>query len=161
MVRDAERRDWPSMLALNAASVALLSPMDEARLAKLAGAACYFRVLEQSGAVVAFLLGFRRGADYDGEVFRLFEAREAGDFLYIDRVVVDAARRGQGLAGLLYDDIAGFARRARIEHLLCEAYETNAVSLRFHARLGFRVAGQHRLDGTAKTVTLLARDILV
>jgi hypothetical protein len=158
-IRDAQRRDWPAVLALNAASVELLSPMDAARLAGLAAAACHFRVVERGGAVAAFLLAFRKGADYDGAIFRLFESW-GEDFLYIDRVVVDAAHRGQGLAGRLYDDTVAFARAAKTRQLLCEAHETNAVSLRFHARHGFRKAGRQRLAGTRKTVTLLRLEIL-
>ncbi|HEY1630603.1 MAG TPA: GNAT family N-acetyltransferase [Rhizomicrobium sp.] len=159
-IRDAERRDWPAVLALNAASVELLSPMDEARLAKLAVAACYFRVVERSGRVAAFLLAFRKGADYDGEIFGFFDSG-AEDFLYIDRVAVDEAARGQGLAGRLYDDICAFARDLKIRRLVCEAYETNATSLRFHARQRFQAFGRHVLAGAGKAVTLLAREIPV
>jgi predicted GNAT superfamily acetyltransferase len=44
-VRDAEKSDWPAILALNAESVHFLSPLDEARLTQLAKAACYLRVV--------------------------------------------------------------------------------------------------------------------
>jgi uncharacterized protein len=97
MIRNAEPRDWPAVLALNAGSVEMLSPMDEARLAKLAAAACYFRVDagEMTAPAASFSLGFRKGAAYDGEVFAVFE-RDNRDFLYIDRVVEDETRCGQG-----------------------------------------------------------------
>ncbi|HEY2071358.1 MAG TPA: GNAT family N-acetyltransferase [Rhizomicrobium sp.] len=157
MIRDANPHDWPAVLALNAASVEQLSPLDEALLAKLAAAATYFRVVEVDGAVGAFLLGFRKGDAYAGAIFGVF-SRQANDFLYIDRVVVDARLRGQGLAGRLYDDIAQFAREARIGRLVCEAYTTNETSLRFHARHGFEVAGSQISHG--KAVSLLERQIL-
>jgi uncharacterized protein len=153
MLRDAEERDWPAVLALNEASVEDLSPMDAARLAKLAGWACYFRVVEAEGQVAAFLLGFRKGAGYDGEIFGLFGQR-ADDFVYIDRIVVDARCRGRGLGGRLYDDIVNFTRGAGAGRLLCEAYVTNAASLGFHDARGFREIGQVPYRGD-KAVSLL------
>jgi predicted GNAT superfamily acetyltransferase len=153
MLRDAEERDWPAVLALNDASVEDLSPMDAARLARLVGWACYFRVIEVEGQVAAFLLGFRKGAGYDGEIFGLF-SRQEDDFVYIDRVVVDARCRGRGLAGRLYDDIGGLARAAGVGRLLCEAYVTNEVSRGFHRARGFREIGR-QVQANGKTVSLL------
>ncbi|MEI9993887.1 MAG: GNAT family N-acetyltransferase [Rhizomicrobium sp.] len=153
-LRDATQADHPAILALNAASVEQLSPMDEARLALLASQSAYLRVIETDGAVAAFLMAFRKGSAYRGAVFQALQSRDK-DFLYIDRVVTDARRRGQGLAGRLYDDIAAFARAAGIGALLCEAYVANDVSRRFHARHGFREFG--RMASHGRTVALLER----
>ncbi len=153
MLRDAEERDWPAVVALNEASVEDLSPMDAARLATLAAWACYFRVIEVEGQVAAFLLAFRKGAGYDGAVFGLF-GRRADDFVYIDRIVVDARRRGRGLGGRLYDDIVNFTRAEGVGRLLCEAYVTNAASLGFHDARGFREIGRVPYRG-GKAVSLL------
>jgi predicted GNAT superfamily acetyltransferase len=108
-VRDAEKSDWPAILALNAESVHFLSPLDEARLTQLAKAACYLRVVEEDGKFAAFLMGFRKGADYDSPNFLWFDALE-GDFVYVDRVVVSPEFRGRKLADCLYDDFESFAR---------------------------------------------------
>jgi predicted GNAT superfamily acetyltransferase len=153
--RDADRRDWPATLALNESSVAQLSPMDEPRLAQLVRAACYFRVVEEGGVVAAFLLGFRKGADYDSPNFLWFDERY-DDFVYVDRVVVDAAFRGRGLADRLYDDFEAFARGLGVGRVTCEVNvePPNPVSLRFHERRGFREVGRIPY-GPAKTVSLL------
>ncbi len=141
-LRDAAPEDASAICALNAASVEQLSPMDASQLAAFARAACCLRVAELGGAVAGFLLAFRKGADYGGAIFALFDAQPA-DFIYIDRVVVGEAWRGQGLAGRLYDDLAVFARAIGVPRLVCEAYTTNGASLRFHARQGFRETGRH------------------
>jgi len=154
MIRDATRADWPAVLALNAAWVHYLSPMDEARLAALASASCYFRVVEQDGAVAAFLLAFRKGAPYDGAIFRRY-CEEAEDFLYLDRIVVDARHHAHGLASHLYDDAEAFARGAGLRRILCEVYVNppNNISLHFHDRRGFRETG--RVEQSGKIASLL------
>jgi predicted GNAT superfamily acetyltransferase len=157
-LRDAVPSDWPAVLALNTQSVEHLSPMDEARLRELAGASSYFRVVEADGVVVGFLMGFRKGASYDGAIFQLFDAR-AADFLYIDRIVVAPEFRGKGVAGRLYDDIARFSRETGVETLTCEVnvVPPNPASMQFHAQRGFHEIGRHKTG--EKTVALLASEL--
>jgi predicted GNAT superfamily acetyltransferase len=93
-LREAVADDFPAILTLNAESVDFLSPLDAPRLQHLHAQAAYHRVVVVQGAVVAFLLAFREGADYDSPNYRWF-ARHDPRFLYIDRVVVAAARRGE------------------------------------------------------------------
>ncbi len=159
MIRDATEGDWPAVLELNTAFEHFLSPLDAPRLRGLAAASCYFRVLVSDGVIAGFLLAFRKGADYDGSIFRHFSER-ADDFVYIDRIVVSAAHRGQGVADLLYDDIASFAKTSDIATLLCEVnvIPPNDVSMRFHVRWGFREIGTLLLDN-GKTVALLERNL--
>ncbi|HUO91487.1 MAG TPA: GNAT family N-acetyltransferase [Rhizomicrobium sp.] len=157
-IRDATRADWPAVLVLNAESVQHLSPMDEARLGDLAAAACYFRVVDMNGAIAGFLMAFRKGAAYDGQIFRLFNER-ATDFVYIDRIVVGSDFRGRHIASRLYDDVAGFARESEAETLTCEVnvVPPNPASMRFHAQHGFHEIGRHKAG--EKTVALLAREL--
>ncbi len=155
MLRDATQEDWPTILALNEESVAVLSPMDEARLAQLAPSTCYFRVFEKEGAVVAFLMAFRKGADYDSVNFRWFDSRP-GDFVYIDRIAVAAKARGQRLGHLFYDDLERFARAQGVNRLVSEIdiRPPNPASLAFHDARGFVEVGQQDLRCGAKTVSL-------
>lgn len=154
VIRDATKSDWPAILALNEESVHFLSPMDEALLAKFAKAASYLRVIEEAGAVAAFLLAFRKGDEYAGVNFAWFSTRY-DDFLYVDRVVVAPASRSRRLADIFYDDLAAFARACGVTRLTCEvnAEPPNPASLRFHQRRGFREVGQVPFAG--KTVAML------
>jgi predicted GNAT superfamily acetyltransferase len=155
-LRDAAAGDWPAILALNEESVHFLSPMAAARLTVLAKAACYLRVVEEDGKLAAFLLGFRKGADYDSPNFLWFNAR-FDDFIYVDRVVVSPEFRGCKLADRLYDDFEGFARANGVGRVTCEVNvePPNPVSLRFHERRGFREIGREGHAG--KTVAMLER----
>lgn len=152
--RDARPDDHPTLLALNAASVAVLSPLDTARLQRLARAAALCRVAEIDGGVCAFVLAFREGADYDSENYRWFDAREPR-FLYVDRVVVDAAWRGRGIGARLYADVFDAARRDGVPCVTCEfdVDPPNRGSERFHARQGFAEVGRQVL-ASGKAVSL-------
>lgn len=153
-LRDAHPADHPALLALNAASVAVLSPLDAARLAQLIRAAALCRVAEIDGAVRAFVLAFRERAGYDSENYRWFDAREPR-FLYVDRVVVDDAFRGRGIGQRLYAEVFDAAQRDGVPCVTCEfdVDPPNPASARFHARQGFVEVGRQVL-ASGKAVSL-------
>jgi predicted GNAT superfamily acetyltransferase len=147
-LRDYRPDDDDAVLALNAASVAVLSPLDDLRLRALAAQAARFRIAERDGVPVAFLLALREGSAYASPNYRWFAARYAR-FLYVDRVVVAEAARGDGLGAALYDDLFAFARAAGLDTVACEfdVEPPNEPSRRFHARFGFEEVGRQRLAG--------------
>lgn len=159
-IREATREDFAAVLALNQESVHFLSPLTPERLDALHGQAAYHRVVEVDGAVVAFLLAFREGAEYDSPNFVWFVERYPR-FLYIDRIVIAPSQRGAGLGVLLYEDIAAFAAQAGVPWLTCEfdIEPPNPVSMRFHQRMGFREVGTQWLGGDKKQVSLQAKVI--
>ena len=65
MIRDAGESDFDAILRLNLESERFLSPLDRDRLSHLHRQASYHRVAIIDGAVAAFLLALREGADYD------------------------------------------------------------------------------------------------
>ena len=153
-VRDAVEADAPAIVALNLESEAVLSPMDATRFALLRANAAYLRVVEEDGAVVAFLMAFRERADYDSVNYRWFDARFDA-FLYVDRVVVSNACQGRGFGALLYADLFASARAAGVPRVTCEfdVEPPNEASRRFHARHGFVEVGSQALPG-GKRVSL-------
>ena len=151
-IRDATPADFPAILALNLESEALLSPLDHARLARLHAPAAYHRVACENGAVVAFLLVFAEGADYDSPNYRWHAARLAR-FFYVDRIAVATSHQGRKLGARLYEDLFAFARARSVVTIACEFYvePLNAASQRFHAGFGFREVGtQWVAEGTKK-----------
>jgi predicted GNAT superfamily acetyltransferase len=155
MLRDFHPDDAGAVLALNAASVAVLSPLDAAGLGHLAAQSASFRIAGERGRVDAFLLALREGADYASPNYRWFAERHPS-FFYIDRVVVDAAQRGAGLGAALYADLFAQARAADVPWLACEfdIDPPNAASAKFHARFGFAEVGRQRVAGGKKEVSL-------
>ena len=160
VIRPATPADFPAILALNAASVAVLAPMDHALLEELHAQAHYHRVIEENGAVLAFLLVFREGVRYDSPNYLWFSAHYPR-FLYIDRIVVSASARGRGLGPALYADLIAVARNSGVDLLCCE-YDLeppNPGSARFHAGFGFHEVGKQRVAGGKKSVSLQILDL--
>jgi predicted GNAT superfamily acetyltransferase len=159
-LRDAMEADVPTVLALNEASVHFLSAMDETRLRRLHAAAAIHQVAEVDGRVVGFLLAFREGADYDSVNYQWFDTR-GGPFLYVDRVVVDEAARGRGVATALYRHVFEVAARAGVPWVTCEfdADPPNPISEQFHARFGFHEVGRQRVGYADKVVALQAAPV--
>jgi uncharacterized protein len=154
-IRDAAEADFPQLLRLNHESVHFLSPLTPERLRVLYAMAWQRRVIGAGGAVSGFLLAMREGQDYDSPNYRWFAARHA-EFLYVDRIVVDAASRGRRLGIRLYDDLFERARMAGLGRITCEVDSDppNHESHRFHERLGFREVGRQRVADGRKEVSL-------
>jgi predicted GNAT superfamily acetyltransferase len=158
--RDATPADFPAILALNEAFVDVLSPLDGARLARLHAQAALHRVIEHDGAIAAFLLAFREGADYDSPNYRWF-AQRYPRFLYVDRIVVAGSTQARGTGSRLYCELYALAVRDTVPWITCEfdVEPPNPASERFHARLGFREVGRQSIHGGRKTVSLQALDV--
>ena len=159
-IRPAQVEDFPAILALNQASVAVLSPMDGDRLQTLHHQAALHWVMEQNEQVAAFLLAFREGSPYDSTNYQWFEQRYE-QFLYIDRIVVSSQHRGQGIGSALYNKIITHAQASNIPKLTCEIdiEPPNKSSQRFHQKLGFTTVGTQATADGHKQVALQALEI--
>lgn len=138
MLRPFSTTDTDAVLALNEASVAVLSPMDAERFDRLRELCSLLEVAEDGGEVAGFLMGFCRGADYDSINYRWFSAN-CDDFLYIDRVVVSNRHRGKGIASRFYSHAVDWSREQGLNCLVAEIdiEPPNTPSLNFHQRFGF------------------------
>ena len=147
----------PSLLALNnafAQELSYLSPEKAAHLVREAVMAC------RVGEADALLLAFDQNAAYENLNFEWFRGRFAR-FIYIDRVVVAPAMRGQGLARELYKALFGRAASLQHSQVVCEINldPPNPASDAFHASLGFEQVGQAVLPRAGKTVRYFSRKI--
>ncbi|MGH8183177.1 MAG: GNAT family N-acetyltransferase [Rhodanobacteraceae bacterium] len=157
MLRPAKPTDSQAVLALNRAFVHFLSPLTRERLVMLERQARLHIVVEEHDAVVAFLLAFREGADYDSVNYRWF-AERYDRFLYVDRAVVSGSHQGTGVGQAFYRHVFEHARQTRVPVVVCE-YDVeppNPASERFHARLGFHEVGRQTITSPAgrKTVSM-------
>ena len=159
MIRDAGESDCGAILRLNLESERFLSPLDRARLQHLHRQAAYHRVAIIDGAVAAFLLVLREGADYDSPNYRWF-AEHYPQFVYIDRIVIANAYRRHGLGRIFYCDVHSYAE-VRVPLLTCEVFlePRDDVVVLFHGTYGFQEVGQQRMGEHGPQVSLLARDL--
>jgi len=145
------------LLSLNNAHAEELSFLTPDRMTHLISESFMACRISQADAL---LLAFDQDADYDSPNFLWFRNR-FDRFVYIDRVVVDPAKRGHGLARTLY--AALFARAANTGHnrVVCEvnASPPNPASDAFHAALGFEQVGSATLAAGAKTVRYFLRSL--
>ncbi|WP_345776644.1 GNAT family N-acetyltransferase [Pseudoxanthomonas sp. PXM02] len=160
LIRDANEGDIAAIVALNESEVRHTSPMDADRVRELASLSAYHRVAALDGRVVAFLLAMRAGAAYRNDNFGWFAARHA-DFLYVDRIVVDASVQGHRLGSRLYADLFAFARERGIPRITCEfnVVPPNEPSRLFHARHGFVETGRQWLDEGRKQVSMQVAEL--
>jgi predicted GNAT superfamily acetyltransferase len=156
-LRDVTPRDWPRLLALNAASVAELSPLDEERLRFILALAHRCLVADSDGEVVGFAIAVAPGTDYDSANYGWFGAHYE-TFLYLDRIAVATDARRRGIGALLYDAME--AQAAPFQRMVCDVniVPRNDASLAFHATRGYREVGQ-LAHGSAKTVALFSKEL--
>ncbi len=148
--------DW--LVTLNNASVPHVNFMEKDGLADILSLAAYARGVVQDEKLVGALIALWPGRDYDSNHYRWFNEHHA-DFLYIDRVMIDAATRKGGHGRRLYADIESFARAKGARHLACEVNSEppNPVSMNFHEALGFRAVGELANDDRSKCVVMMMK----
>lgn len=149
-------RDVAALLELNNAHAVETSLLDAARLTHLLGVAFMATAI---GRHAALLIALDQDADYDSPNFSWFQ-RRLDRFVYVDRLIVNATHRGQGLAKRLYRDLFAAAVVAGHSHVVCEVNvdPPNPASDTFHATLGFTELGRDRL-ANGKTVRYLSRTV--
>lgn len=157
VIRDITFEDHDSVLRMNEEAIPAVSKASADHMAWLISVSCYPRVATIDMEIVGFLLGLPPGVEYTSENYRWFISRYQ-DFVYVDRVVVAASARGNGVGKRFYEDLFEFSR-ARAPVILCEVNlnPRNEGSLRFHERFGFEEVGRQDTEGGAKRVSLLVK----
>ncbi len=140
-LRELTTADWPTVLALNQASESDLSPLDEQRLGWIVSMAHRCVVAENDSAVLGFALTLTPRSSYDSENYRWLDSR-LDQFLYLDRVVVDAEARRRGVATRIYEEIEPIA--SQYGRMVCDVNveRPNEASLAFHAKRGYVEIGR-------------------
>jgi predicted GNAT superfamily acetyltransferase len=140
-LRPLRETDVADVLALNAANVAALSPMDEARLHDLRGTSDRFDVLDVDGSFAGFVVTFGPGVAYDSDNYRWFTGRH-DRFYYLDRIVLHPDFRRRGLGGFVYDEVEQVAAPYGRLCLEVNLEPRNDASLAFHAARGYVEVGR-------------------
>lgn len=141
-LRPVSYDDHADVLALNAANVVKLAPMDEDRLEQLQQWADRFDVVEVDGRFGGFVITFEPGSSYDSDNYRWFSERHGDRFYYLDRIVLADEHRRRGLGTFVYDEIERVARRYGRLALEVNLVPRNDASLAFHDRRGYVEVGQ-------------------
>lgn len=154
-IRPLEAGDYSWVLALSAQNEIETGHIDEAWLEAMSREWFAASVVEPH----AYLITFAPGARYASPNFLWFRDRFR-DFVYVDRIVVAASARGQGVARRLYADLFAAAKESGARSIACEVNvdPPNPGSDAFHQRLGFTEVGKAVL-GNGKSVRYLMRNL--
>jgi len=157
LLRAPRPDDLPALLALNNANALETSLLTDQGLSDLIAASWRTRITPGCDGIC---IALDQDAPYDNPNFSWFAGRHER-FVYVDRIIVAAAARGRGLARLFYEDLMAAMRAEGHTILCCEVNldPPNPGSDRFHAAMGFSVAGLARLDDRGKTVRYLERTV--
>jgi uncharacterized protein len=144
-----------NMLALNNAHLTETGYLERAALVQMLEHSFYSAYAKDGND--ALIITFVRDADYDSPNFVWFQSR-FDHFVYVDRIIIAAHARGQGLARYYYSELFVLAKEAGHSRVVCEVNldPPNPGSLAFHAALGFVSCGEALLKN-GKTVRYLER----
>jgi hypothetical protein len=159
VIDDRGLLDPAAVLTLNNIHAKETSTLTAASLAELLDMSFYARGIDRG--TTAFLIALDQNAPYRNPNFSWFkESREP--FVYIDRVIVAASARGQGIARILYNDLFVAALQMGQHRVVCEVNiePPNPVSETFHLALGFRAVGEASIHGGTKTVRYFEKTLL-
>lgn len=158
-LRDVLSSDLDAALILNESVVPDVNSIDLQQMRWFADNAAYFRVFMSGEDLAAFLIGLRPATEYASPNYRWF-CDHYDDFGYVDRVAVATFARRRGLASRLYDNFVE-SLPGDVSVLSCEVNinPPNESSMRFHARYGFNQVGSQKVEGGAKEVALMVKNL--
>ena len=158
-IRSANPTDASQIAELNEVFVAVTSSMDAKRFLELFDLCSYCLVADDGQRLLGFVIAMRNEAPYDNGNYQWFEKR-VRNMVYVDRIVLAADARGQGLGHQLYDALSTMALADGCKVMTAEMdiEPPNTHSLRFHTKRGFVEQGQRVIDG-GKRVSMQCRDL--
>ena len=158
-IRSANPTDASQIAELNEVFVSVTSQMDAERFLELFDLCSYCLVVDVGERLQGFVIAMRNAVPYDNRNYQWFEKR-VRNMVYVDRIVLAADARGQGLGHQLYDALStmALADGCKVMTVEMDIEPPNKHSLRFHTKRGFVEQGQRELDG-GKRVSMQCRDL--
>ena len=158
IIRPYTPDDLPTLYEINQAGVPGVGDETQETLGNWLGLHDAQVAVDDAGHLLGFINLLPPGTmDYVSANLRWLE-QWGDDFIYVDRIAIAEAGRGQGVGTALY--AAAFeAYAGKTPWVTCEVNlrPLNAGSLRFHDRLGFEESGRRSYAGDTKEVVYLAR----
>lgn len=175
ILRDALPDDAAAILALNNACAPAVSASTLEQVRWYLDECPYFRVVvspdpepeieapvgvsldpRPDTGLIGFLNAMSPDVEYESGNFLWFRERYLEDFLYIDRVAVDAAHQRRGIGQHLYRNVERYALEQGFARLACEVNvrPRNEPSLAFHQRMGFRTLEERETEYGPRVIML-------
>ena len=158
-IRSANPTDASQIAELNNVFVSVTSPMDAQRFLELFDLCSYCLVVDDGERLLGFVIAMRNAAPYNNANYQWFETR-VQHMVYVDRIVLAADARGQGLGHQLYDELSTMALADGCKVMTAEMdiEPPNTHSLHFHGKRGFLEHGQRVLE-SGKRVSMQCSEL--
>lgn len=159
LIRRMQPSEYTWALTLNNSEVPHVSASVDYKFPRFIESAAWAPVAVRDNKPLGFAVLFLAGSTYNSENYRWVAARYSR-FLYLDRIIVDPAHRGQGIGHALYENAIEFGR-SRAPILTCEVNTkpSNPESMQFHKNLGFKPLGKQKTEDGKKSVVILGLDL--
>jgi ribosomal protein S18 acetylase RimI-like enzyme len=95
----------------------------------------HYKVLVDSQVAIVF------SVCYSDKI--IWRDMEKGNALYLHRIVVNPAFRGQKLFGVIVDWTTGHARRKKLQYIRMDTWANNAVLIEYYKSFGFAFIEQY------------------
>ncbi|MGW7685007.1 GNAT family N-acetyltransferase [Kribbella sp. NPDC054772] len=154
-LRPMTSADIAPVLALNATAEGQVESLGADRLDWLRLIAAHAAVVDLDGTPAGFVLTFTPGSAYDGLAFESFSQTYADRFLLVERIVIAAEYRRQGIASKVYRAIE---RAAQPFDRTVAAVPAAGAALSFHTARGYEEVGRQRLPNGTNT-TLVSKEL--
>jgi uncharacterized protein len=145
------------LLEINNAAVPDVGVLDEAKARWLTHHVMMPGLALLDGRPVGLVVVLSDRCSYNSDYYRWFTERY-DNFLYVDRVVIKAEARGQGIGKQLYKSIEAMANELKLaiaSDVYCEP--PNTPSLHFHHKMGFQEVGQQPFPAINKICAKLLK----
>jgi hypothetical protein len=162
-IRPYRSQDFPRLFEINQDAVPGVGNETEESLLCWIGLSTCLVASDENDRAVGFITVMELGQpDYDSPNMRWFEtyaSETAKSVVYVDRIAIMPAARGQKLGEALYD--AAFTQFADRDEIGCEVntLPDNPGSHRFHKRLGFAQVGEAIYRPGEKAVAFYTRPL--
>mgnify|MGYP001791366009 CR=1 FL=1 len=162
-IRSYRSEDFPRLFEANEASVPGVGAETEESLAKWIAMSTCLVATDETDQALGFSTVMELGREaYDSPNMRWFEtyaAKTGKSVIYVDRIALSPAARGQRLGETLYQ--AAFEHFKTRDEIGCEVntLPPNPGSHRFHKRLGFQAVGETTYHAGEKAVMFYARPL--
>ncbi|MGI9604502.1 MAG: GNAT family N-acetyltransferase [Acidimicrobiales bacterium] len=159
MIRVYEHRDHDAVLALNAANVPEVGPMDAEKLAFFLEISPFLQVVEADEGIIGMLVGLtEESVGYGSPNYAWFLER-LETFAYVDRIAIAESARGMGWGPELYRRFEAWALETGKAALCAEVntIPSNPRSIRFHELFGFAEVARRNPYGPDEEVAMFEK----